>query len=377
MSYIPRYIDQQLEQDIQRKMVFIGGPRQCGKTTVARQYAKKHGYSITECYMNWDDLEDRENIIRNQLPTHTGLLIFDEIHKYPEWRRLLKGLFDKRGDEHKIIVTGSARLDYYRRGGDSLQGRYHFLRLLPFTLSEVPENGSNGVTSLLKYGCFPEPYLQQSEIESRRWSREYRTRLVRDDLRDLENIRDIVKLETMAIRLPELVGSPLSLNGLREDLHVSHQTVNRWFTLLESLYYLFIVSPFGSDKIRALKKMPRHYHYDWTLINDPGHRFENLVACHLWKWVLFMQDSQGRDVELRYFRDVDGREVDFIIMENNRPVQCIECKNGKKDPTRSLKYIYQRFPYVEPIQVSLEGDYDLITGDGIRLISANRFLTEF
>lgn len=376
MTYLRRYIEDQLAHDIDRKMVFVSGPRQTGKTTLAKQYALDNGFDLNDCYMNWDDAEDRERIIRERFPVNAGFLILDEIHKFPQWRQAVKGLFDKHGRILKILVTGSARLDWYRRGGDSLQGRYHFLRLLPLTLAELHPPDQANLQRLLRNSGFPEPFTGDSEIESRRWSREFRSRLVRDDLRDLENIRNLVSIETLALRLPELVGSPLSINAVREDLQVSHQSVTRWLDMLESLYYIFRIYPFGSDRIRALNKPAKHYMYDWTVIPEEGEKFENLVACHLLKWCLFMQDTQGKDVELRYFRDIDGREVDFVVMESGHPVQFIECKIRETDPSRSLRYLKTRFPDVPAAQLSLAGDSDLVTKDDIRLVSAHRFLAE-
>ena len=200
--------------------------------------------------------------------------------------------------------------------------------------------------------------------------------MIQGDLSDLENVQDLGIIENMVIRLPELVGSPLSLNALREDLQVSHQSVSRWISMLENLYMIFRIYPFGAAKIRAVKKEAKHYHLDWTLIDDMGKRFEDLIAVHLMKWCFFLQDTEGRDIELRYFRDIDKREVDFIIVEKGNPIHFIECKVSEKDPTLSLKYLKKRFPSVKATQVVLEGDCDLMTKEGIRVCSAHRYLRE-
>jgi predicted AAA+ superfamily ATPase len=358
-------------------MVFVGGPRQSGKTTLAKHLCKKSGCAITDRYLNWDAASDRESVIRERFPAGPGMLILDEIHKYSRWRQVVKGLYDKRGEELQILVTGSARLDHYRRGGDSLQGRYHFYRLFPLSLAEIGASSSSAVRDLLFYGGFPEPFLLHSETQSRRWSREYRTRVIRGDLSDLENVRDLGLVEHLAIRLPDLVGSPLSLNLLREDLQVSHQSISRWIAMLENLYMIFRIYPFGGPKIRAVKKEAKHYHLDWTLVSDPGPRFENLVACHLLKWCFFLQDTEGRDLEIRYFRDVDKREVDFVVMEGQKPVHFIECKTKGKEASPSLRYLKQRYSEIPAAQVVLEPDIDILTKDGIRICSAHRFLKEF
>jgi len=375
-KYFARYLEPSIREDLQRKMVFVGGPRQTGKTTLAKRLCGQAGSDLLTHYLNWDAAEDRENIIKETFPTKPGVLVLDEIHKYSRWRQVVKGLFDKRGDALQILVTGSARLDLYRRGGDSLQGRYHYYRLLPLTVAELKSHTGDTVKDLLTFGGFPEPFLMRSETQSLRWSREYRSRVIRGDLADLENVQDLGIIEKMVIRLPDLVGSPLSLNALREDLQVSHQSISRWIEMLENLYMIFRIYPFGAPKIRAVKKEAKHYHLDWTVIPDMGFRFENLVACHLLKWCFFLQDTLGRDIELRYFRDVDKREVDFVIVENGKPTLFAECKTSEKDASRSLLYLKKRFPDVDAVQVLLERDLDLITKDGIRICSAHHFLKD-
>jgi predicted AAA+ superfamily ATPase len=375
-TYIARYIENAVSADLDRKMVFVGGPRQSGKTTMAKHLCEERGGDTVKRYLSWDAAADREDIIRESFPAEPGPLVLDEIHKFSRWRQIVKGLFDKRGHELQILVTGSARLDHYRRGGDSLQGRYHFYRLFPLSCAELAAPTNSTIEDLLTYGGFPEPFLLQSERESRRWSREYRSRVIQGDLTDLENVQDVGIIESMALRLPDLVGSPLSLNGLREDLQVSHQSVSRWIGMLENLYMIFRVYPFGAPKIRAVKKEAKHYHLDWTVVSDRGFRFENLVACHLAKWVYYLQDSEGRNVDLRYFRDVDKREVDFVITEGKKPTHFIECKSSGKVASPSLRYLKARFPSVSAIQVSLDNDVDLMTKEGVRICSAHLFLKD-
>jgi predicted AAA+ superfamily ATPase len=376
-EYLPRYLESPVSKDLERKMVFVGGPRQSGKTTLAKHLCEEAGVDVGMRYLNWDAAEDRENIIRERFPTGSGLLVLDEIHKYSRWRQVVKGLFDKRGGELRILVTGSARLDHYRRGGDSLQGRYHLFRLLPLSCAELGATKLSTVKDLLAYGGFPEPFMLQSAKESRRWSREYRSRAVRGDLSDLEKVQDVGLIERMTLRLPDLVGSPLSLNALREDLQVSHQSVSRWLQMLENLYQIFRIYPFGAPRVRAVKKESKHYHLDWTVVPEMGPRFENLVACHLLKWVFFLQDSEGRELDLRYFRDVDKREVDFVVIEDQVPMHFVECKSSGKVQSPSLRYLKLRFPAVPATQVTLEEDVDLTTKDGIRICSAHLFLKDF
>ena len=360
-----RYLEAQVRQDLKRKMVFVGGPRQVGKTTLARKILgqSKSGY------LNWDVAQHRDMVLRQELPK-SRLWVFDEIHKYPRWRNYLKGIYDVREPGQRILVTGSARLDYYRFGGDSLQGRYHYLRLHPLSAAELKLASAQDFTALLTLGGFPEPFLGGSEKEARRWSNEYRSRLVREDLADLEQVQDLGSLELLMTRLPDLVASPLSVNGIAGQIRISHRTISKWLDILERLYAIFFVLPFGSPKIKAIKKARKHYHYDWSLIPDTAARFENLVACHLLKWVNFRTDTEGYLTELRYFRDIEKREVDFVVVENGKPVLLVECKSSDRSVSLPLRYLKQRFPDADAWQVSAFGEKDYVTRDGIRIAPA-------
>lgn len=363
-----RYLFHPIQKDLAHKMVFVGGPRQVGKTTLAKQFLTgKAGY------LNWDIPEHREKILKHELPA-APLWVFDEIHKYHRWRNFLKGVYDARSAKQKILVTGSARLDYYRFSGDSLQGRYHYLRMHPLSFAELKLKTSDDLMPLLQLGGFPEPYFAASEIESKRWSREYRTRLIREDLVQLERVQDLGSMELLALRLPELVGSPLSINGVREDLQVSHKAVATWLTILERLYAIFRIPPFRHSKIRAVKKEQKHYQFDWTLISDLSFRFENLVACALLKWVHFSQDTLGENDDLCYFRDVEGREVDFVVTRNKKPTMLVECKWNDAPISPALKYLKARFPHCEAWQISAIGKKNYIGEDGIRVCPAAVFL---
>jgi len=375
-TYIPRYLEPPITEDLARKMVFLAGPRQSGKTTLAKELFKAQGKAPGDRYLNWDVAKDREKIIMERFPPEQGLLVLDEIHKFSRWRQVVKGLYDKRGEELQILVTGSARLDHYRHGGDSLQGRYHFYRIHPLTLAELGSGSQDDLMDLLYFGGFPEPFTLGSERETKRWSREYRSRLIHEDLQDLERVKDIALLERLAMRLPDLVGSPLSINGLREDLQVAHQTVARWIHILENLYMIFRIYPFGAPSIKAVKKEAKHYHTNWTVVRDTGLRFENLVALHLLKWCHYQQDYQGREIELRYFRDITKREVDFVIVEDGRPLKFIECKKSGKRASHALRYLKQRFPEVEAMQICLEDNDDSVDKYGIRTRPARDFLME-
>jgi uncharacterized protein len=364
----PRYLESQVLRDLKRKMVFVAGPRQVGKTTMARSLP-----GAEDGYLNWDVPEHRERILKQELPPGP-LWIFDEIHKYRDWRNTLKGLFDARRATQQILVTGSARLDYYRYSGDSLQGRYHLLRLHPLSAAELHLQSAEDLQQLLMLGGFPEPYFGGSETEARRWSREFRNLLIHEEMTSLERVVDLGHLELLMLRLPDLVGSLLSVNALREDLKVSHKTVASWLDILERLYAVFRLSPVGYPSIRAVKKAQKHYHFDWTLVSDLPRRFENLVASHLLKWVHHQQDVQGMDLELHYFRDTDGREVDFVVTDRSKPLTLVECKWADSPVDKNLRYLKARFPGCEAWQLSATGTRDFVTAEGIRVAPALVFL---
>ena len=276
-----RYLIDTIDADLSAKMVFISGPRQSGKTTLALQLvgatSPRH-----PAYLSWDDVRARPGIRRGEMPPGQPRVILDEIHKYARWRGLVKGLHDMREPGQSFLVTGSARLDVYRRGGDSLHGRYHPYRLHPLSLAEVGGHPA-AVEALLRFGGFPEPFLRGSDRHWRRWQRERLDRVVHDDVRDLERVREISLIERLVEALPSRVGSPLSVKNLREDLEVAHDTAERWLGILEKLYVCFRISPFGPPRIRAVKKERKLYLWDWSAVADPGPRLENLVASHLLK----------------------------------------------------------------------------------------------
>jgi predicted AAA+ superfamily ATPase len=222
----------------------LGGPRQVGKTSLARALLPDPAAELS-----WDVPAQRRAILARELPPG-DFWFFDEIHKYKGWRNYLEGLVDEVGPRQRILVTGSARLDLYRFGGDSLQGRYFYLRLHPFSVAELGGHADT-VPALLALGGFPEPFLSGSERFARRWSLAYRERLVREEVTALESISDLGKLELLAQSLPERVGSPLSINALREDLQLSHATVARWVDVLERVYGIFRVAPFGAEVARS------------------------------------------------------------------------------------------------------------------------------
>jgi len=340
-------------------MAFVAGPRQVGKTTLALSLLGPEADERSKGYLNWDDPRMAAHIRRAELPPDEPLLVLDEIHKYARWRNLLKGIFDTEKSFRKIVVTGSARLDYYRKGGDSLVGRYRLFRLHPFSLPEL--GGSADLEALLHFGGFPEPLFRANDTEHRLWHRARLSRVVREDLRDLEHVREVSLVEHLVDLLPSRVGAPLSIANLRQDLDVDHKTVERWLQILENLYVCFRIAPFGVPRIRAVKKEKKLYLWDWSSVADAGARFENLVAGQLLKYCHFVEDTQGHVMELRFLRDTDRREVDFVVLRDRRPLFAVECKTGERAIGPAVRYFAERTGVPRFFQVH-RGDRHYSTG---------------
>ena len=366
-----RYLKKPIESDLKQKMVFLGGPRQVGKTTLALDIAPK------KCrYLNWDVLEDREFILKQAFPLEK-FIVYDEIHKFTQWRNYIKGLYDKHKKTKKILITGSARLDYYRHSGDSLQGRYHYYRLHPFTVKELKISTSQDVKQLLNVGGFPEPFLSGSQRQALRWMREYRSRVIHEDIATLEFSKNLSQMQALLLSLPQFVGSPLSLNSLRHHLQIAHKTVAHWLDIFERMYLIYRLHPYSAYKLRSVKKEAKHYHYNWAEVEDLGPRFENFIASHLLKWVHFQQDFNGENIDMCYFRNTDKKEVDFIITKNNKPVQAIECKLQSKEVSPHLKYFQAHYPSVKCLQVSLKQQKEYISAEGIEVLGWKTFLDRY
>jgi len=340
------------------KMAFVGGPRQVGKTTLAldllggRAKGAKSARETHPAYLNWDNPRLRAKMRAGELPAGEPLVIFDEIHKYARWRNLLKGIWDAEKSFRRILVTGSAKLDYYRKGGDSLIGRYRYLRLHPFSLREMEAAASaKSLDALLRFGGFPEPLFRQDPTFHRIWQRDRLSLVVSEDLRDLERVREVSLVEHLVDLLPARVGAPLSIANLRQDLEIDHKTCERWLQILENLYVCFRVAPYGFSRIRAVKKERKLYLWDWTSVEDEGARFENLVAGQLLKYCHFVEDTEGHRMELRFIRDTDRREVDFVVLEGRRPLFAVECKTGDREIGAAVKYFAERTPIPRFYQV--------------------------
>ena len=384
-----RYLSSHIVRDIKEKMVFVSGPRQVGKTTLAKYLGSNFFKSYS--YLNWDYQPDRKKIIKSELPANTKLLIFDELHKYKSWKNYIKGIFDKHKNDFYILLTGSARLDIYRKGGDSLAGRYHQYILHPFSLAELLElkinnklfdklffseniNGNKILERLIKYGPFPEPYLKKDDAHWRRWQIEKNERLIKEEIRDLTTIEDLSAIQILVELLPSKVGLPLSVNNLREDLEVAHKTLVNYLRVLELFYFHFRIYPYSKKTVRSLKKMAKLYLWDWSVINNEGVRFENLIASHLLKYAHFLKNSQGYKAQLYYLRDSEGREVDFLFTIDDKPWFAVEVKLDEEKSY--LDYYQQRLGIPFVYQVVKKSGIDYLK-KGIRIISADKFLTAF
>ena len=357
-------------------MVFVGGARQVGKTTFALEYLKPSNLE-NPAYLNYDDTVSRSALLRGELPGNQKLVVLDEIHKFARWRNLVKGFYDTYRGKTSFLITGSARLDLYRRGGDSLQGRYHYYRMHPFSSREINDRPNRrDVEQLLRFGGFPEPFTKSEDRFWRRWQLERVSRVIYDDIRDLENIREISLIELLVNELPNRVGSPLSIRNLCNSLQVAHDTVERWVEILERVYLCYRIPPYGSPRIRAVKKEQKLYLVDWSQVLSPGERFENFVAGQLLKFCHLIEDRDGHRMELRYIRDTDKREIDFVILKEKKPLFAVECKTGERGASPAVKYFRERTDIPRFYQVHL-GTKDW--GDAersVRVLPFHKFCVE-
>ncbi len=382
-----RYLEPLVTKDLKEKMVFIGGPRQVGKTTMAKSIATD-SYEFSQ-YLNWDEKNDRRSIMEGSFDAKSKLMIFDEIHKYKQWKNMIKGIFDKHKERFSILVTGSARLDIFRKGGDSLLGRYYHYRLHPFSVAELNKTKQKFQTfkelifeespskksfeNLFRFGGFPEPLLKQDETFLRRWHNQRLDRLIKEDIRDATLVRDISTLQILADILPSKVGALLSINSLKEDLQVSHKTVSLWVDVLERFYYHFRIYPFTGNAIKSLRKEPKLYLWDWSELENEAAKFENIIASHLLKFVHYLYDVKGYKAELNYLRDIEGREVDFIVSIDKKPWFTVEVKLSDKEPAKNIQYFTKRLKIPFSYQVIMPPGIDLIKNN-TRVISADLFL---
>ncbi|OGT23808.1 MAG: ATPase [Gammaproteobacteria bacterium RIFCSPLOWO2_02_FULL_38_11] len=346
-----RYLNVDIKDALEKKIAVITGPRQCGKTTLARQLYKDFDY------FNYDAVEDRLALKEKSWDRNKPLLILDELHKMKEWKRWLKGVYDKEGIHPKILVTGSAKLNTYKKVGDSLAGRYFQYRLYPLDLKEVAKfdvsmSAEEAFNRLWHCGGFPEPFLEGSESYYKRWRRSHLDIILRQDLIDIQVIRDIQAIETLVHLLKTRVGAGVSYSNLARDLERDVNTIKRWLILLENLYVIFRITPYHKNIARSLLKEPKYYFYDIAQVEgNEGARLENLVALSLLKELHFMEDTLGATTQLNYLRTKDGKEIDFIVSIENKPSYLVEVKLSDENPAPGFQYFLPIFPHVKAIQL--------------------------
>jgi predicted AAA+ superfamily ATPase len=396
-SYIKRFsADFAFSETYGRQMRFITGPRQCGKTTMAGHFMKEIGSSQ---FYNWDE-KPVKDLYRNNpdflseaagksLPGRKNWVCFDEIHKMPKWKNILKGLFDRFEDKLKFIVTGSSRLDIFRKSGDSLAGRYFAFALNPVICAEfrgqktdtvMPEktgrltiekmfskqvSSSEAVETIMKFSGFPEPLTVGTSVFTKKWGDYYFERIIKEDMRDLTMIRQLEKLSDLMHMMPSKIGSPLSINSIREDLEINHHTASNYISSLVSNYAIFLVPPYSKNMNRLIKKEKKAYFYNFTTVTDKGSRFENFTAVELKSRVDLWNDAGADKYGLFFIRTRDGKETDFLLTKNETPFMLFEAKYSQSavEPHHKRLAVQLDVPFV---QVNYEGS-------GVRAVEKNIF----
>ena len=345
-----RYPEKFITEDMKEKIILLSGPRQVGKTTLSRQLVE------SKSYLNYDSSSDRRIILAEEWNRDVKLVIFDELHKMKKWKSWIKGVYDSEGASPALLVTGSARLDTYRKGGESLAGRFFSFRLHPLTVKEIchslEEKPSKALDDLIRFGGFPEPYLKKSDTFAKRWRRTHTDTIIREDLLDLERVRDIKSIEILIDLLRTRVGSTTSYTSLANDLQVSIHTVKHWLQILENLYIIFPVRPYHKNITRSLLKESKYYLYDTGAVEGSfGARLENIVACALMRELHFIEDTTGSRIGLHFLRDKEKREVDFLVVVDNKPVTMIEVKESNDSFSASLFHFHRFLKSASNVQV--------------------------
>jgi uncharacterized protein len=368
-----RYLTESLQRDLKSKLVLLAGPRQCGKTTLAKSLLDTRGQ-----YLNWDIARDRKIIRSIGWPKDASLVVLDELHKAPKWKNFLKGVVDEHGNKPPLLVTGSARLDALRRGGDALTGRQHFYRLHPVDIAEsarfLPDLSlDKRVRRLMASGGFPEALLNPRQAARLLNDRlEFATR---EDLRELSRVSSWRGPTDLVELLRERVGKPVNYDNLAQSLGISPPTAKSWVELLEKLYVIFLLPPYSSQLSRSIRKDRRVFFYDCAAAYDDtsGAQLENLVACCLLKFVQYRRDSVGDNLDLYYLRDKESRELDFVVTQNRRVRWLIEVKASDDKPGNGLKYYADKLKPKQSLQLVLNLDQPQERG-GIKILPLGAWL---
>ncbi len=372
-----RYLKNFILEDLKKKIVLLTGPRQSGKTTLSKMLSNNFDY------LNFDNPEHRLGFLERSWDRAKDLIIFDELHKLKNWKSWLKGIYDTEGVQPRIIVTGSAKLDTYRKVGDSLAGRFFQFRLHPLDLKEIkkienPDDLQTVLERLLDVGGFPEPYLEGNTRFYNRWKRSHLDIILKQDLIDLENVQQITSIETLIQLLRKRVGNPVSYNSLARDLQCSDKTVKRWLTILENMYVIFRVGPFHRNIARTILKAPKYYFYDTgQVIGDSGIKLENLTACALLKEIHYIEDYFGEQAQLYYLKTKDNREIDFFVTRKEAPFLMAEVKWADTSPSRNFTVFSKFFPRVRKVQIVKELDRQKTYPDGLEIRAAHNWLADF
>ena len=394
------------------RMSFICGPRQIGKTTLAQNHLDN--LNQIKNYHNWDGMTLRQQFASNPLffienialPFSSGQkisiekrpwIVFDEIHKYPQWKNILKGYFDEFKNKINFVITGSARLDYFRRSGDSLVGRYFLFKLHPLhphdltgtilnrevawhpklrmpAFDEPDKTFQDATKQLYDLTGFPEPLSVATRDFYERWKNNHISLITGEDIRDLTKITNIEKLQTLLFLLPERVGAPLSLNNLKGILGCAHASVQNWLEALKTVYLVFDIVPYTARLKRSVRKERKYYLWDWGLLEDQGKRFENFIAVQLQRAVSAWNEWGKGNYQLMYVRTKDGREVDFVIAENNKPYILVESKKNDKSLATNLEFFKERIPVPLAFQVIETPGYLKQVDKGVFIVGLDRFL---
>lgn len=370
-----RTIEKYIKSDLPEKIVMLTGPRQTGKTTLSKMLSNHYDY------FNFDNPEHRLDLFEKSWDRSKDLIIFDELHKMKRWKSWLKGVYDTEKRPPSIVVTGSAKLDTYKKVGDSMAGRFFQYRLHPLDLKEIriiikPENLDTALTTLIEIGGFPEPYLKGNKRFYNRWKRSHLDIILRQDMLDLENVRQISSVETLIQLLRKRVGSPVSYKSLAEDLQCSDKTVKRWLTMLENMYVIFRITPYHKNIARSLIKAPKIYFYDTgQIIGNAGLRLENLTACALIKEIHYIEDCYGEEASLHYARTKDGKEIDFLILKNETPFMLLEVKLADEHASANFAHFGKHFPGIKKVQLVKDLKREKTFPDGVEIREAGRWLS--
>lgn len=354
-------------------MVLLAGPRQAGKTTLAKEIAKEFKSSI---YLNYDSLNDRKMIQNESWLESNELIILDEIHKMPEWKNYLKGIYDTKLPHQKILVTGSARLETFHKVGDSLAGRFFLHRLMPLSPAECTKVGVQyTLDHFIERGGFPEPFLADKNVDAERWRMQYVDSLLRVDIFDFNNIQHMNEIKLLFDLLRERVGSPISFASLARDIEISPNTVKKYIEILEALYVIFRVTPYSKNIARSLLKEPKIYFFDAGLVKgDAGAEFENFVAGCLLKHVYAKNDYAAEGYVLHYLHTKEGKEVDFVLVKDKKIEKMIEVKNADATLSAPLTYFHDKYkhPAVQVVKELKKPRQE----NGIEIVQGDFFLRE-